>query len=113
MRRFLSGFLFGIVVGAVFAWLYQRYMQPCPETIPAKAPPIGVPPAKAPAPPADFAAIRGIGAHFAERLHQAGIHTFAELARLAPEEVAERCQAQAWRVRRDDWIGQAAALARE
>jgi predicted flap endonuclease-1-like 5' DNA nuclease len=105
MRRFLNGFLFGIVIGAVCAWLYQHYLCRTLETVPAR-------PAPAEVPPDDFALLRGIGAVFAEQLHQAGVHTFADLARLTPEEVAERCQAAIWRIRRDDWIGQAAAQVR-
>lgn len=110
MRRFLNGFVLGIVIGAVLAWLYQRYMCPQPETVPARPAPVKPDTVKPDtARPADFAVLNGIGAAFAERLHQAGIHTFASLARLTPEEIAERCEVPVWRIRRDDWIGQAAA----
>jgi predicted flap endonuclease-1-like 5' DNA nuclease len=112
MRRFLNGFALGIVIGAVLAWLYQRYMCPQTETVPTRPAPVKVPPDKGkpkPATPDDFAVLHGVGAAFAERLHQAGIRTFASLARLTPEEVAERCEVPVWRIRRDDWIGQAAA----
>jgi predicted flap endonuclease-1-like 5' DNA nuclease len=105
MRRFLNGFLFGMVIGAVLVWLYQRYLRPRSETVPAR-------PAPAEVPPDDFVTLKGIGEAFAEQLHQAGIHTFAALARLTPEEVAERCQVPVWRIRRDDWIGQAAVRVR-
>jgi predicted flap endonuclease-1-like 5' DNA nuclease len=102
MRRFLEGFLFGIVIGAIAAWLYQRYLWPTPETVPAR-------PAPAEVPPDDFVALHGVGEAFAQRLLQAGIRSYADLARLTPEEVAARCQIPAWRIRRDDWVGQAAA----
>ena len=105
MRRFLEGFLFGIAVGALLAWLSQRYLWPALETVPAR-------PCPAEVPPDDFVVLRGVGPAFAQRLHEAGIHTYADLARLTPEEIAEHCQVPAWRIRRDDWIGQAAALAR-
>jgi hypothetical protein len=115
MRRFLEGFALGIVIGAVLAWLYERYyLWSEPETVPTRPAPVKVlldtvKPDMAK--PDDFAILRGVGAAFAERLHQAGIHTFASLAGLTPEEVAERCEVPVWRIRRDDWIGQAAGKA--
>ena len=112
MRRFLNGLLFGIIIGAVLAWLYDRYLCSQPETVPARPTPTKVPPVQVPSDtvkPSDFAVLNGVGAVFAERLHQAGIHTFADLARLTPEEVAERCDVPVWRIQRDDWTGQAAA----
>ena len=102
MRRFLEGFLLGMVIGAVLGWLYQRYLWPATETVPAR-------PVPAALLPDDLVALRGIGPVFAERLRLAGIRTFADLARLTPEEVAGRCRVAAWRIHRDDWIGQAAA----
>lgn len=105
MSRFFKGLLFGMAIGAVLAWLSQRYLWPAVQTVPAR-------PAPAEILPDDFVPLRGIGPAFAERLHQAGIRTYAALARLTPEQVAERCQVPAWRIRRDDWIGQAAAQAR-
>jgi predicted flap endonuclease-1-like 5' DNA nuclease len=105
MRRFLEGLLFGMAIGAVLAWLLQRYVWRVPQTVPAR-------PVPAEVTPDDFVVLRGIGPAFAERLHQVGIHTYTDLARLTPEEVAQRCQVPVWRIQRDDWIGQAVALAR-
>jgi len=105
MRRFLEGFVFGIAIGALLGWLSQRYLWPALQTVPAR-------PGPAEVPPDDFVVLHGVGPAFAERLHEAGIHTYADLARLTPEEVAGRCQVPAWRIRRDDWIGQAAARVR-
>jgi len=154
MRRLLGGFALGIVIGAVLAWLYQRYLWPKSETVPTRRGPGAAPPdesetlwamgaefggragraaappddsgalramgaelggraGRATAPPDDLTVIRGIGADFAGRLLAAGIRTFAELAGLTPEAAAERCGVPASRIRRDDWLGQAAALARQ
>ena len=101
MGRVLKGLFFGIAIGALLAWLYQRYLCP-PETIPARAVP-------AAAPPDDLVTLHGIGPAFAQRLLEAGIRTYADLAQLTPEQVADLVQVPVWRIRRDDWIGQAAA----
>lgn len=37
----------------------------------------------------NFQAIKGIGPVFAKRLHEAGIHTFEELAQLSPQQLQE------------------------
>ncbi len=132
MRRFFTGFLEGLFFGALLVWLYLKYGRPKEEwltqplhpeetlpTVPVRLPhPEEKPreevvPTARPEenPPDDFAVLRGIGPAFAARLHQCGVHTFAQLAQLAPEEAAECCGVPVSRVLRDDWIGQAAAQA--
>ena len=101
--RFFKGFALGLILGGLLAWLYQRYFWRRPATVPART----VPEVQL---PDDLVVLRGVGPAFAQRLQRAGIRTYADLARLTPEEVAERCQLPVWRIRRDDWIGQAAAL---
>ncbi len=100
--RFFKGFVLGMILGGLLAWLYQHYFWRRPATLSAQ---------KAPAvcPPDDLVSLRGVGPVFAQQLQQAGIRTYADLARLTPEEVAERCGLPLWRIRRDDWVGQAAA----
>ena len=64
----------------------------------------------------DFTRIRGVGPRFAQALRDVGITTFAALARETPESLAERlaehAAVSAQRIRANDWIGQAKALAR-
>lgn len=51
-----------------------------------QAPP-PTPPARVKARPDDFQEIHGIGPAFAKRLHEAGIHTFEQLAQLTPADL--------------------------
>ena len=57
--------------------------------------------------------IRGIGPVFAERLNEAGVYTFEELADLTPPEIQEIIGAERWQeLAPADWIREAASLAR-
>jgi len=64
----------------------------------------------------DLTQINDIGPRFAEALRRAGITRFAQLAKETPEGLAERLapmiNVRAQRIRNNDWIGQAAQLAR-
>ncbi len=64
-------------------------------------------------PPAErLEVIRGIGPKFAERLHAAGIHTFAALAAETPERLREIVRAQSWqKIEPEAWIAEARRLA--
>jgi hypothetical protein len=59
----------------------------------------------------DLRAIRGIGRETARRLHEAGVRTYADLARQTPRELAAKARVQGARIKREDWIGQARELA--
>jgi hypothetical protein len=63
----------------------------------------------------DFTLIHGIGPGIEKRLHQANIHTFAQLSALTPEQVADLLSDMIGmtlkRVVDQDWIGQARQLA--
>ncbi len=59
----------------------------------------------------DLTRINGIGKTFAERLNKAGIHTFAQLAELSPEQIREVTAMKPWQADPDDWIVQAAVFA--
>lgn len=59
----------------------------------------------------DFRLISGIGAVFQQRLYDAGIDTYADLAACTPEEVAEILRWSVERVAHDRILEQAAALA--
>jgi len=60
----------------------------------------------------DLTEIKGIGARFAEALQAAGINSFEQLAEQTPERLAEllsnHVTIQPDRIRKNDWIGQAA-----
>jgi predicted flap endonuclease-1-like 5' DNA nuclease/cytoskeletal protein CcmA (bactofilin family) len=60
--------------------------------------------------PADFTRLRGIGPTYAQRLHQAGILTFAQLADLTPEAIGAIIGWSAERVIQDQLREQAAEL---
>jgi predicted flap endonuclease-1-like 5' DNA nuclease len=62
----------------------------------------------------DLTLINGIGPAFERALNAVGIHSFAQLARQTPEELASQLAARvtAERIRRDRWIEQARELAR-
>jgi predicted flap endonuclease-1-like 5' DNA nuclease len=107
MRRFWKGFLMGLIVGWLLVRLREEEAYLVEEMVPAGPLPVEEETLKDETPD-DFVVLRGVGPAFAERLHQAGIRTFAQLARLAPEDVAASCGIPVGRVLRDDWIGQAA-----
>ncbi|MBE3638728.1 NADH-quinone oxidoreductase subunit E [Mangrovicoccus algicola] len=61
----------------------------------------------------DLRAITGIGPKLEEALHEAGIHTYAQIAAWGPAEIAwidEHVPGARGRVLRDDWAAQAGAL---
>ena len=60
----------------------------------------------------DFKIIRGIGPHYEKYLHNAGIRTFGQLAKLTPEDVATYIpNLSASQIRKQGWILQARKLA--
>lgn len=60
----------------------------------------------------DFRLIRGIGPVLACRLHDAGIHTYNELASMLPAKLTVRVNGLSTKqIARQDWIGQARKLA--
>jgi hypothetical protein len=59
----------------------------------------------------DFQKIAGIGAGFAQRLWNAGILTYDDLARRSPEEIAAVTGISADRIANQNWTGQARELA--
>lgn len=56
--------------------------------------------------------INGVGPAFAQRLHTAGVHTFAQLSELSPERLLEIIHPEPWQaVDPGSWIAQARQLA--
>lgn len=56
--------------------------------------------------------VKGIGAVFAKRLNEAGIHTFAELAQQSPQKVREIIDPEEWqKIEPESWVAQAKTLA--
>lgn len=63
-------------------------------------------------PPDDLTLIHGIGPVYAQRLKDAGIHTFADLAAQAPDKLAEIVELREWQAASPvEWIAEAQALA--
>ena len=58
----------------------------------------------------DLTAIRGIGTATQNRLHTAGIKSYAQLARASPEEVRMKVGKLAGGANVEDWIAQAQEL---
>ncbi|MCA9977540.1 MAG: hypothetical protein KC413_17395 [Anaerolineales bacterium] len=92
--------------------------------VPPVARPIAEPPTASPVTPAptatspvsaapdDLTLIHGIGPVYARRLQEAGIHTFADLAALAPEKIAEIVGLREWQAASPlEWIADAQARA--
>lgn len=105
--RFL-GLLGGV---AAVAWaMRDRFVsiasprEPEPPTFRVVTPPSTPPTPRSPDPD-DLTEVNGIGPVFARRLMEAGISTFAELAKAPPERVAEVAGVPEGRV--TDWIEQA------
>lgn len=58
--------------------------------------------------------IHGIGEVFANRLREAGVHTFAQLAELTPHQIHEIIRPESWqKIEPDEWIAEARELAHE
>ncbi len=97
-------------------------VEPAPPPAPAAVgpPPSPVLPAETPAPstdgpraaPDDLKLIKGIGPVLERRLHELGVRSFADLAALTPERIAEIDEAIEFpgRIERERWIEQAKEL---
>lgn len=137
---FVKMFLTGLLLGAAVIWFFWRQRSQTrqapvqgaapshgseidithavrlhPDTTPlAKESPTVAPPAK-PAPVkarADFTVIKGIGPVYAQRLQDAGIITFADLAEQSPQHLRAVVQAKEWQVLDiESWLDQARQLA--
>lgn len=84
-----------------------------PEAVPEAAP-VTVPAAEPEAPADDLTRIKGIGPGLARQLDALGIRRFAQIAALSPAELEAldaRLTTLPGRCVRDDWVGQARALA--
>jgi hypothetical protein len=114
VRHFQKGFVWGFLLVGLLVWLFREWLFPKEEVLLTTSQPVEVkrPSVEEQRISDDLTLLRGIGPAFARRLHQAGIHTYTQLARLTPEQLAKRCEVDLGRIQRDDWIGQAAALAK-
>lgn len=66
---------------------------------------------QAPAQPDDLTLINGIGPTFAQRLNEAGVTTFAQLAVLTPEQARAMTHAATWQGNPEAWIEEARSRA--
>lgn len=126
----------GLVASAVVGWLLlkeskrgglaerflvrSRVRQPAPEPLPEIKLPLDRLEVRSSAESAttsgdDLTRIKDIGPRFAQALRDAGIISFAQLADMTPETLAERLApfvaVRPERIRNNDWIGQARRLA--
>jgi predicted flap endonuclease-1-like 5' DNA nuclease len=118
MRRItkLGSVLVGIGAGAAaVVWLIKDRLLG-PETAPVSvddAPAFRVAPSSSPAERSadadDLSEVKGIGPVYRARLEQAGVTTFAGLAAMTAEDVAEAAGVTADRAK--DWLSQATKLA--
>jgi predicted flap endonuclease-1-like 5' DNA nuclease len=133
LARSLFLFVLGVAASVLLGWWLMQWLReretpkyavrmpsrrPADVNIPLPPQPISEEAGESPEParPDDLTQIDGIGPKYAASLHALGITTFAHLSRQAPDELAERLQAQGVRItgeriRGKDWIGQAARLA--
>ena len=113
----IVGIIFGVLIGVLAVSLYYgdrmaRAEAICQESdegsVATEVPEID----EMPVSRDDLTRISGIGAVFERRLNKAGITTFAQLARMASDAVADAIDIEIApdRIVDDDWIGQAARL---
>lgn len=111
----ILGLLLGLVVGVLGAAIYlsDRMARADQAVGGGKKERVGVPAPTAATvcPPDDLTHVVGIGEVFQNRLRQAGITTFTQLASMTAEEVGSAIDVDPGRIAHADWIGQAAALA--
>jgi predicted flap endonuclease-1-like 5' DNA nuclease len=102
MGRIIA-FITGLLIGM---WL-ERLIQPRPLFVPT----VKTPTHASSSPPASEAdsltEIKGIGPTFEQALNTQGIHTFSELARQNPDDLAARLGARVTAERIRGWIAQA------
>jgi predicted flap endonuclease-1-like 5' DNA nuclease len=118
ITAFWIGFLstIGLVAWVYWMWRQKRVVAPEPLVVAGRhrSRAVRVPPAPAversSSPISDaLEEIRGIGPVFANRLNEAGIFTYSQLASSSPDELARITEVKRWDP--EDWIAEAAALA--
>lgn len=124
--RTLAGFVVGVVVGwyLIQIWVNRRERlsrervrdgsSPVPERQLSQAEP-ELPerpkPSTAAVSPDDLTQIKGIGPVFQDRLNEAGIATYEQLAATAPEQVRQIIAAADWqKIEPERWVREAAQL---
>jgi len=96
----------GIVLGlGAVVWALRDKLLPSPQIPDGPPPRYRTPVAEV---DVDLTSVKGIGPVYAERLNEAGIHDFAQLAAADPAAVAEAAGTSESAA--EDWIDQAATL---
>ena len=112
-------FFLGLLAGALVGWIFVQNMARQTQRgiggeAWSKLPPAPAASA-APVPPAqrdDLTKIHGIGPAFAKRLNEAGIHSYAALAALTPDQVRQMVNVAGWqKIEPETWIAEARQLA--
>jgi predicted flap endonuclease-1-like 5' DNA nuclease len=117
LRSFWFGFIFTVALTAWVYWIWRqkRVVAPKPLVVSGTQPSRTRSTNMMPATTAegvldsdDLEEINGIGPVFANRLNEAGIYTFAQLALSEPDQLKEITGVTRWDP--EDWISQAARL---
>jgi predicted flap endonuclease-1-like 5' DNA nuclease len=108
-------FLLGLLVGIYLGWRWFSLESERPVTQPVSEPTPFPPKPKTRSKPDPLIEIDGIGPTFVKALNSIGIWSFEELASQDADVLAARLPARitAERIRRDGWIEQARARARQ
>jgi predicted flap endonuclease-1-like 5' DNA nuclease len=118
--RTLAGFVVGIVVGWYLIQIWVNRREPLPlepardDSTPVPEHQSGMPepePSTVAVSPDDLTQIKGIGPVFQDRLNEAGITTYEQLAATAPDQVRQIIAAADWqKIEPERWVHQAAQL---
>ena len=116
VRNYWLGFIVAVVGVTWLIWLWrkQREVMPRPLVVSSRAEPYSmqktVEPVK-PETPDDLESIQGIGPAYARRLNDAGILTFAELAKADPDNLRQITATTRWDPQ--NWIDEARSFMAE
>ncbi len=114
IQYFWIGFSLSAIVAALIYWLLKtkREILPAPIIVKKAAikTTIDVPDVNVEAKPDDLSKIRGIGPAYAQRLNDAGIYTFEQLALAPPEDIRQVTGDSRWDP--EQWISEATELSK-
>ncbi|MHA6261827.1 50S ribosomal protein L21 [Arenibacterium sp. CAU 1754] len=107
-----AGSVAGVAVAATEA--NKPAKKAAPKAEPKAEKPKAAPKAKAAAGADDLTKISGVGPVIVKKLHALGVTSFAQIAAWTPEDVADMDEKLSFkgRIDRDDWLAQAAELAK-
>jgi predicted flap endonuclease-1-like 5' DNA nuclease len=109
IRNFWIGFTISAIAAAIIYWLAQSKREILPGPIIVRKdqeePKVDVKEIAEPTTTDDLSRIRGVGPAYAQRLNEAGIYTFEQLARTSPENLRQVTKDRRWDP--EEWIAEA------